>query len=214
MSAADDVAAEDTPFGNYVQQVEDSTGVNLAQGLSPDQIDQLNADAEARQRERESAADRDDPDGDDDRRDPHATPNAVTGGYEDGQTIHDRDHWLGKAADTTGVMEGDKFVQTSSWSGGVLEDDEKPPEHVVYTDGHGKVDTVDGVAAAAWVQPDGSFAHDKLYDDPDTADETGDGPSQDRASSDGTYDDGVEDGYQDGWDDATDSFGDEDYYSS
>jgi hypothetical protein len=199
MSSGDDFQSDDTPFGEFAQQLQDDSGVDLRSMLSDDRMQT--------QQEQHHEQEQHHPQG----QQHHAQgpPDITHGGMEDGQTIHDAAHWLGKPVEGAGDMVAGQFVASGDWSGGIVEDDVTPLEHRVVTDDHGKVTSAD------WVDTDGSKIADHQYEADNKTDDGSYFYYNDGSDAlDESYDSGFDDGYQEGFDDAAAASEGDDYYSS
>jgi hypothetical protein len=204
MSAGDDFG-DDTPFGEFAQQLMDDSGVDLRERLSTEQMEQLNDQMEEQRHQREND-ENSHPGG---AQNSHEPPDPLAGGMQDGQTIHDAAHWMGEAVGGAGEMVGNVFVPSDdSESVGIIEDDVKPMEHRVITEENGDI-------TASWVDDSAniSIADHQYEKNNETEDGTYFYYNDDSAASDDAYDSAFEDGFQEGQDEANAAAEDENYYS-
>jgi hypothetical protein len=170
MSGGDEIAAEGTA-AQFAERLRDEYDIDLGQQFT-DGYDSLDDVIENAQHDRITEQDGGQAQGSRGERDDELST---------GQTIHDEYDWLGKPVTAAGQMIGGEFVAMSDWSGGIIEDDELPPEHKVYTEG----EQPKGEEADSWVIP---------------GDDAGYGEG---------YDSGYDDGYNEGYDQAAEEWGGE-----
>src|SRR5215213_5474366 len=108
MSSGDDVAAEQGTVGQFAERMREEYGVDLGHQFT-DGFDNMSDIIDNAQHEQLT---QDEPAGAQ-----HGQQAHDFRGTEllTGQTVHDAEHWLGKAVAETGVMEGGEFMAVSGW---------------------------------------------------------------------------------------------------
>ena len=185
--------AEDTALGQLAQRLQEEHGIDLSEHVPDDGETFREMVDRVVQEEGVGTL----PQAGDDSTYAGAPPVGGSNELQDGQTIHDAAHWLGKPAEETGEFVGGEFVATSAWGGGIIEDDVIPLEHRVYSEGEAPA----GEVEASWVLPDGSQIEDTQFQHSD-GDEGSYFYYDDSASLDEAYESGYEDGISDGADEA------------
>jgi hypothetical protein len=153
MSSGDDVAPEQGTVGQFAERMRDEYGVDLGQQFT-DGFDNMSDIIDNAQHQQLTQ--------DDTPPQPGQQAHDFRGTeLLTGQTVHDADHWLGKAVDGAGELVGGQFQATGDWSGGVIEDAATPLEHRVYTPG----EQPEGEKNTSWVLPDGSTEGAGAFDE-------------------------------------------------